>query len=58
MFCRAAVLSLQCEEGEFECDYAADGCVPWRRVNDGEVHCLRDGLDETRESFRKIPDAG
>ncbi len=39
----------------FECAYAADGFILWENVNNGQVDCLRDGSDETAESFKLRP---
>ncbi len=41
---------MSCDAEEFECNYPADGCIPWSKVYDGVVDCLRDGADEAAEA--------
>ncbi len=55
--CPGSVEAL-CWPDQFECNHAADGCVPWDRVNDGGTDCLRDRSDETKESFALSPFQG
>ena len=43
------LLALSCKKDEFECNYAADGCIPWEKVHDGVVDCIRDGFDESAQ---------
>ena len=38
---------IRCDHNKIECAYEADGCVKKFQVSDGEVHCVRDGWDET-----------
>ncbi len=50
-----------CGPGEFECNYAADGCISPSKVYDGIVDCKRDGFDENEEARslvanKKFPD--
>ncbi len=45
-----------CSADEFECNYPADGCIPLKKVYDGEIDCFRDGSDENefqRTKFAK-----
>ncbi len=50
LFMSVFTVVLSCELSEFECSHPADGCIPWQDVNNGEIDCLRDGSDETREA--------
>ncbi len=43
-----------CEPGEFQCNFAADGCIPDKKVYDGEVDCLRDGYDESPKVRQQV----
>ncbi len=54
LFCLLVVGTMQCGPGEFQCSHVADGCVPLEALNDGRTDCIRDGSDETKESYDVI----
>ncbi len=56
--CVAGFAAAQCGPDTFNCTYEEDGCYLFDVLNDGYVHCLRDGLDETREAFAFHPQKG
>ena len=48
------VSATPCGPDEFECYHRADGCIPLRKVYDGEVDCLTDGHDESSAVRQEI----
>ncbi len=49
-FLSVAAYFVKTESCEFECNYAADGCITMEKVYDGEINCFRDGSDENEDA--------